>query len=133
MHRRLAEEITGLFAFMFEIRFPIEQIVPASQFNFDDEVMMQANNTSAFNYRVIAGTIRLSVHASGCAIDINPRLNPMIAGGVTFPPNAIYVPRAPGVFDATHPVVCKFRELGWTWGGDWDEPIDYHHFEKRLN
>ncbi len=133
MHRDLAEEIVELFTFMFEIRFPIEQIVPASQFNFDDEAMMQANNTSAFNYRNIAGTTRLSIHAFGRAIDINPRLNPMFVNGVAHPPNARYIPRAPGVLDKNHPVVCKFRELDWTWGGDWDEPVDYHHFEKRLN
>jgi peptidoglycan LD-endopeptidase CwlK len=132
VHHALAREAIQLFTFMTEVRFPIEHIVPASQFEFDDIRMMQANNTSAFNYRTIEGTDTLSVHATGCAIDINPRLNPMILRGVTYPPDAQYIPGQPGVLDANHPVVCAFRKLGWTWGGDWDEPIDYHHFEKHV-
>ncbi|MFF1613422.1 M15 family metallopeptidase, partial [Amycolatopsis sp. NPDC058278] len=23
-----------------------------------------------------------------------------------------------------------FTTRGWTWGGSWDTPIDYQHFEK---
>ena len=37
---------------------------------------MSADNTSAFNFRVIAGTTLLSQHALGRAIDINPVENP---------------------------------------------------------
>ena len=44
----------------------------------NDEKSMAANNTSAFNYRVISGTTKLSNHSYGMAIDINPRINPYI-------------------------------------------------------
>ena len=36
------------------------------------------NNTSAFNYRVVPGTDRLSNHAMGFAIDLNPVENPYV-------------------------------------------------------
>lgn len=39
---------------------------------------MSDNNTSAFNYRTIAGTDRLSKHGQGLAVDINPRYNPCV-------------------------------------------------------
>lgn len=37
----------------------------------NDNKSMSANNTSAFNYRVISGTKKLSNHSYGLAIDIN--------------------------------------------------------------
>ena len=39
---------------------------------------MAADNTSAFNFRVVAGSGTLSQHAFGRAIDINPVENPWI-------------------------------------------------------
>ena len=40
--------------------------------------MMEADNTSCFNYRVVAGTNRVSKHGLGTAVDINPRENPYL-------------------------------------------------------
>jgi len=92
---------------------------------------MAADNTSAFNYRVVAVTERLSRHATGCAVDINPRLNPAIyADGRIAPAEGIYRPGAPGTFTGEHPVVRAFLERGWGWGGHFDHVRDYHHFEK---
>ena len=45
-----------------------------------------------------------------------------------------YVNRArtdPGILHAGDPAVRAFTDRGWTWGGDWHNPIDYQHFEKR--
>ena len=91
---------------------------------------MAANNTSAFNYRTIAGTVRLSNHASGRAIDINPRQNPYIKGQVVQPPGAKYEPNAEGTLTEEHPVVRAFLKLGWAWGGHWTTTQDYQHLEK---
>jgi hypothetical protein len=30
-----------------------------------------------------------------------------------------------------NPAVRAFTDRGWTWGGDWHNPIDYQHFEYR--
>ena len=56
--------------------FPIESIKPVNAFGWDDDKSMLANNTSCFNYRSAVGSGRLSEHAYGHAIDINPKYNP---------------------------------------------------------
>lgn len=138
LDERLAADIEQMFEFMFENRFPVESVIPISDERFlkdgmwSDELSMRANNTSAFNYRKIAGTDRFSYHALGMAIDINPLLNPFVKDGIVEPRGAVYAPERPGTFTADHPVVGEFKALGWTWGGGWHSPKDYQHFEKVL-
>jgi hypothetical protein len=95
-------------------------------------VSMAANNTSAFNFRNVAGTRTLSQHAFGLAIDLNPLQNPMLVGSEVHPlAGAAYVDRGrlrPGMI--TPAVVDLFALRGWQWGGDWERPRDYHHFYK---
>lgn len=61
-----------------------------------------------YNYRNIAGTDRLSYHAYGKAIDINAS-KPIQPAGI---------------------VKC-FKDVGFTWGGDWEHKPDPMHFEWR--
>jgi hypothetical protein len=118
------------------VRPPVASVIPISDPVFfangrwSDHLSMAANNTSSFNYRVVAGTSTLSAHATGRAIDINPAFNPYIRGADTEPPGAVYDPTRPGTLTATHPVTRRFLELGWTWGGDFVALKDYQHFEK---
>jgi peptidoglycan L-alanyl-D-glutamate endopeptidase CwlK len=132
VHRRLAPDVVTLFAKLYAAKFPIESVIPISdqRFGWDDEKSMAANNCSGFNYRMIAGTSRLSYHATGHAIDINPVQNPMIRRGVVSPPGSFHAPGLPGTFKVRDVFVVFMRSLGWEWGGDWDEPKDYHHFQK---
>ena len=116
---------------MEQWRFPIAGVVPIVRYGWSDEASMAADNSSAFNYRTIAGTDRLSRHALGRAVDINPRENPAVyPDGRIAPAGAVYRPGSPGTFTDDHPVVCAFREKGWHWGGHFDHMRDYHHFEK---
>ena len=93
---------------------------------------MNDNNTSAMNYRCIAGTKRLSNHAYGKAVDINPFFNPVIyENGKISPANAKYDPDTDGTFTANHPVVKAFLDRGWRWGGNFNSFKDYHHFDKK--
>ncbi len=132
----LVEDIQTIFAFALEKRFPLQSVIPISDLRFrknhrwDDNLSMAANNTSAFNYRLSTGSSQLSKHAYGKAIDINPFLNPYIKGTITAPPGATYVPDKAGTFTADHPLVQKFLQLGWHWGGHWKTLKDYQHFEK---
>lgn len=131
LRRELAEEVQELFALMEGWRFPIRCAVPIVRHGWSDEASMAADNTSAFNYRFIAGTDRLSCHATGRAIDINPFRNPAIyPDGRIAPAGARYCPGDPGTFTGGDPVVLAFRERGWRWGGDFTHLSDYHHFEK---
>lgn len=106
----------------------------------DDEASMSDNNTSAFNYRTIAGTDRLSKHGQGLAVDINPRYNPCVRtkNGITTvePQNgSTYVDRnADFSYKITEGDLCLqlFSEHGFTWGGSWNSVKDYQHFEKAV-
>lgn len=135
IHRKLVYDIKKIFALAFKMKFPILKAVPISHpwYKWNDKRSVTANNTSAFNYRTIAGTEKLSNHAKGTAIDINPRINPFIGkNGKVTPAGAEYDPKAPGALHANHPIVKEFKRLGWTWGGDWEKVKDYQHFEKPL-
>jgi peptidoglycan L-alanyl-D-glutamate endopeptidase CwlK len=131
VHQDLAAEIREIFSLLKKAGFPIARAVPIVRYAWSDEASMAADNTSAFNYRLVAGTDRLSLHASGRAVDINPLRNPALyPDGRVAPAGALYQPGDPGVFADGHPAVCAFLERGWRWGGHFDHVRDRHHFEK---
>jgi peptidoglycan LD-endopeptidase CwlK len=132
----LEKDIKKVFALVLKERVPIYSVIPISDKRFrkdgrwDDELSMEANNTSAFNYREITGGGRLSNHAYGRAIDINPFQNPYIKNGKILPHGAKYDPSIAGTFTSDHLIVRAFLQLGWEWGGNWTALKDYQHFEK---
>jgi len=128
---RVAGDLQIVFMLMLINRFPLESVVPISQLDWDDFESMRQNNTSAFNYRTVPFSDRLSNHAYGLAIDINPVQNPYYTGTQVFPEDAVYDPSIPGTLYDGHPVVLLLKTLGWRWGGDWYEK-DYQHFDKQL-
>lgn len=133
VHKRLKEELTDIFAVIRAICFPVAKVVPIVHYGWSDEASMADNNTAAFNYRLVAGTTRLSRHATGQAIDINPGQNPVIyADGVSLPPGAVYAPQAKGTLTPASLIMQEFLSRGWQWGGDFHGLKDYHHFEKLL-
>ena len=98
---------------------------------------MQDNNTSAFNFRKIAGTNEWSKHALGMAIDINPLYNPYVykqGNRISTQPKEAYI-YADREADCAYYIkagdVCyeAFVSRGFTWGGDWKNPKDYQHFQ----
>src|SRR5215470_18606933 len=72
----LAPRAIALFRRLWQIGFPIRQLRLVDDFGASDDASMTADNSSAFNFRVVAGTQMLSQHALGRAIDINPLENP---------------------------------------------------------
>lgn len=126
----LANDIKDLFELIFVEKFPIASAIPLAStlFSFDDERSMAANNTSGFNYRHITGSEKISNHALGRAIDINPVLNPCIKENAEVQPaGAVYNIERPGTISADSFIVKFLKERGWTWGGDWTNPKDYQH------
>lgn len=129
VHKDLAPEVEEIFTKLFVMQFPIRKMVPIVAYGWNDDVAMASNNTSAFNYRVIAGTNRLSHHAYGRAIDINPVQNPYVrADGIVAPAGAVHDLSHQGTI--TDAVVSVFTSYGWEWGGDWSDPKDWQHFQK---
>lgn len=133
VHQWIEADIEWIFSRLLLQGFSIASMVPVAAYGWDDEWSMVDNNTSAFNYRFIAGTNRLSMHAYGLALDINPLQNPCCSSGVWVPPGARYDPSVPGTITADSFVVDLFRCHGWLWGGHWKELFDPQHFYKPHN
>lgn len=134
----IAEDAANVFRELYEICYPIEKIRLVDEYGADDNRSMADNNTSAFNFRTIDGTNKLSNHAQGFAIDINPLYNPYVRtkNGVrqVLPENAVeYADRT-----ENNPYYIKqgdacyqiFKKYGFSWGGAWENAKDYQHFEK---
>lgn len=132
--KKLAEEVLCIFEELFEAEYEIEKIRLCDHYDGDDERSMSDNNSSAFNYRVVADTDTLSLHALGRAVDINPLINPYIVGEKVMPANAMQYCNRELAF--LHKIdnedICYkiFRKHGWLWGGDWKSSKDYQHFYK---
>lgn len=129
VHKSLAADVQAIFREIEQSRFPIAKVVPIVYYNWSDSKSIADNNTSAFNYRTIAGTSRLSDHAYGKAIDINPYLNPWV--GKKGKSERPYRPEQPGTITADGIVVQAFKKRGWSWGGSWKHSKDYQHFSKK--
>jgi D-alanyl-D-alanine carboxypeptidase len=133
VHRGHDHEVLHVFRRLFRKRFPIRRIKLIDAYGADDHRSMNADNTSGFNCRYVAGTTRWSMHAYGKAIDINPIENPYVtsSGHVSPPAGEPYADRsrdATGMVHRGDLVVRAFRRIGWKWGGNWDWPRDYQHF-----
>lgn len=139
----LAEEVCDIFEELFLAEYEIQSLRLIDDFwtgdgVSSDEASIQANNSSAFCYRVIAGKERLSRHAYGCAIDINPLQNPFVTYVNDIPSgypsySEGFVERRAGERHVIteDDVCCRiFKAHGFSWGGDWTNPKDYQHFEK---
>ena len=126
----LSGEVKEIFDKLLAARFPVEKVIPIVEYGWDDIKSMEDNNSSAFNYRVIAGTDKLSNHSYGVAIDINPLQNPYITKSFVQPEGAEYNPEVKGTITPESVVVKVFKKYGWSWGGDWTTKKDYQHFEK---
>ncbi len=146
VNANIAEDVRNIFRELFEQQYEIQSMMLVDRFWTGDGVSsdknsIENNNTSAFNYRMIAGTDQLSNHAMGYAIDINPLQNPCVAYNAdgsfreVYRDMERYIDRANGEAHMIgHEDICYqiFTRYGFTWGGDWTDPIDYQHFEKNL-
>jgi len=138
-NKRIASDLLDIFRQLYEARYPIQRIRLADDFDADDERQMRANNTSCFCYRAVFGTNKLSAHARGLAVDLNPLYNPCVKkrpDGKLFvqPATATpYVDRSrsfPCKIDRSDLAYRLFLRHGFQWGGSWRSTKDYQHFEK---
>jgi hypothetical protein len=138
-----ADHVQRIFNELHRRNFPLQQAVGMEVFHGDDQAAMRANNTSAFIGRVITGGSRPSLHAYGAAIDLNPVQNPFLSitaqGTATIDPlmaarttvnRLVFRPDKPVHRGMAEEVIDLFADNGFIhWGGYWNFPIDYQHFE----
>lgn len=134
IHREAADDIRQIFREIKARRFPVQSAIPIKFDKPDNGTSMDTlNNTYGFHYRpkTTFRTARLSAHAYGRAIDINPFRNPaVLRNGRIIPACGQYDPQISGTITAASFLVRYFRQLGWRWGGSWTSVKDYMHFEK---
>ncbi len=124
-------DIIEIFELIKKEKFPIEKCIPIVKYDWDDDISIDNNNSSAFCYRKIAGTNKMSNHSTGKAIDINPMQNPYITSKGTTKRGNKYDPTIAGTLTIDSPITQKFIELGWEWGGNYKTIKDWQHFDKR--
>jgi len=138
-NQRIASDLKEIFKELYKAKYPIERIRPISEYDNDDERSMRANNTSCYCYRNVKGSVKLSKHAQGLAIDINPLYNPCVRrkkdGTLLIQPatGKPYVDRSKTFkYKITTQDLCYrlFMQHGFRWGGAWRSLKDYQHFEK---
>ncbi len=137
-----AAQVQAILDALYSRGFPIARAKLMDHYSGDDVAAMRDNNTSAFNHRSVTGGKRPSLHAYGLAIDINPVQNPYIElhsdGRAMFsPPSGTKYANRSNLRPAkavrsgmAEEVIEIFAQNGFlVWGGDWDAPIDYQHFQ----
>ena len=149
VNQSIAKDTLAVFRELFEMKYQIRKMRlvdnyfpkgkkptwSAAAATAADTASMNDDNTSCFNYRMVAGTSSISRHGYGCAIDVNPFENPWCPGGKVYSnqiKSAAYANRAnrrDHMIYADSKITQIFRKHGFRWlGAAWTR--DYQHFEK---
>jgi hypothetical protein len=139
----VAEHVVNIFRELYKRRFPLHKSKRIEYYNGSDALSLEDNNTSSFNCRKITGSSSLpSMHAYGLAIDMNPLQNPSVMKDAGKSGKATVLPKGgldylnrkdmrPGMVE---PIVEIFKKNGFrVWGGQWNVPIDWQHFQTPRN
>lgn len=135
----IAQDLVEIFHELYRNEYQLEKVLLIDEYDGDDNASMEDNNTSCFNYRPVEGSSRLSRHALGLAVDINPLYNPYITYTENGEKNILpasasaYADRSAGFpykIDENDLCYKLFIQHGFTWGGNWNNVKDYQHFQK---
>lgn len=145
VNKSVEKDVRGIFLSLFRKKYPIRKMYLVEKYwagdsTSTDAASIKADNTSCFNYRAIIGSTKVSKHAMGLAIDLNPFENPYIPkhngtwdySALGKKEKAYAKDRSPRAYvittkDAAYKL---FKKKGFAWGGSWHSVKDYQHFEK---
>ncbi len=146
VNQEIAQDCREIFLELFQREYEIKSMRRIDEFYGEDGDGESADcnsinndNTSGFNYRLVDGTNVLSSHALGYAIDINPTENPTMAGAGQGIPARKYLEwetysnrrvQRPHMIQKGDVCYEIFTKHGFIWGGEWNGPLDFQHFEK---
>ncbi|WP_245966678.1 M15 family metallopeptidase [Sphaerisporangium album] len=135
VNEAVADDVVSIFKQLYDWRYPITRMETIDKYGASDFDSIEADNTSAFNCRRVAGSSSWSKHSYGKAVDINPRENPWVEpdGSVAHDNARRFAERPlhkPGVINDGDRVVRLFEKYGWEWGGYFNGAKDYQHFAK---
>ena len=78
VNKDIADDVLEIFKELYESEYQIEKVRLIDEYDADDEASMSDNNSSAFNFRFISHTTKISKHGMGMAVDINTLYNPYV-------------------------------------------------------
>ena len=78
VNKDIADDVLEIFMELYESGYQIEKVRLVDEYDADDEASMSDNNSSAFNFRFISHTTKISKHGMGMAVDINTLYNPYV-------------------------------------------------------
>ena len=81
VNKDIADDVLEIFKELYESGYQIEKVRLVDEYDADDEASMSDNNSSAFNFRFISHTTKISKHGMGMAVDINTLYNPYVKMG----------------------------------------------------
>jgi D-alanyl-D-alanine carboxypeptidase len=131
--------VLDAFKELYQHQFPLEKLSPIPTVNAREE-------TSAFVCRNIVGGVQSSLHSYGLAMDINISRNPYVGdceirnnrllGSLipSGPTSLSYLNRSytrPGMNETIVDIMAKHGFIAW--GGEWQDRIDYMHFQVPRN
>ena len=136
-NKAIAKDIIDIFRELWKAGYRIERMELIDRYDGDDKRSMEANNTSCFNYRTIAGSTTISKHGRGMAIDINPLYNPYVKGNKVEPKEGrkwafrrAQRKDIPYKIDRSDLCYKLVQKHGFRWGGNWRYSKDYQQFER---
>lgn len=136
-NKYIAKRVLKIFKKLYQAGYPVERVKLIDEYDADDELSMEDNNSSSFNFRFISHTKRVSKHGLGLAVDINTLYNPyvkMVRGKKVVEPVTAkkYTNRSLKFsykIEKNDLAYRLFKKYGFEWGGDWKNSKDYQHFE----
>ena len=131
INKIIEKDIVELFELIKQNKFPVKSVIPIVKYDWSDCISMLENNTSCFNYRTVSGTNKLSNHAFGIAIDINPMQNPYKFKNFVSPKGATYNIKKAGTISEKSEITKFLLHRNWNWGGYYKSIKDWQHFDKK--
>ena len=142
VNAKIAGDTKKIFRELYDIKYQIKKMklvddywVKGGTGTDADNKSMNDDNTSGFNYRMVAGTSTVSMHGYGRAIDVNPFENPWCPGGKLYhnqQKSYEYADRnrdLPHMIKSDSRITGIFKKHGFRWLGE-TATRDYQHFEK---
>lgn len=69
VNKDIADDVLEIFKELYESGYQIEKVRLVDEYDADDESSMSDNNSSAFNFRFISHTTKISKHGMGMAVE----------------------------------------------------------------
>ena len=140
VNKHIAEDVLDILLKLYEADYRIGEIGIVNNSIVKEDYYV-CEQSILYNISMCFRTYSLvnheSKHGLGLALDINPVVNPYTENGEV-PQTLLYMfEHYPPERDSNYRYMIReddlcvqlFKEHGFEWGGDWDDPKNYMHFE----